>query len=187
METLKKSGVSLANLTGGGLQNIPATAKKLVDEGPELPDTKINTAQGAELLKQAEANIAKLGGGAKVDLGGGLSLAQLKASLPVVPGLDAQLPGMPNLPGVGDLPGLTSGFNAVTGQLGSAQNLLSGVTGSLPSLEGALKTASNLTGGAPIPGVSIGGLSDLSKSVTGKFGSISQAVSPLTKFMNGQG
>jgi hypothetical protein len=172
MDTLKKSGVSLANITGGGLQNIPATAKKLIDEGPELPDTKINSAQGAELLKQAEATIAKLGIGANVDLGGGLSLAQLKSSLPSVSGLSAQLPGLPNI-------------GSLTGQLGSAQSLLSGVTGSLPSVEGAIQSVSNLTGGAALPGVSLDSLSGLSKSVAGKFGSISQASSPLAKFMNG--
>ena len=178
MDTLKKSGVSLANISGGALQNIPSTAKKIVDQGPDLPDTKINSAQGAELLKQAEDNIAKLGGGANIDLGGGLSLAKLKASLPVVPGLNAQLPGLSGVPGLDKI-------NAVAGQLGSAQNLLGNVTGSLPSVEGALATASDLTGGQPLPGIP--SVNDLSKSVTSKFGSLTASASPLTKFMNSQG
>lgn len=185
LSTLKESGVSLANISGGALQNIPATAKQIVAPSADLPDTTINSAEAASALQKAEANIAKLGGGANIDLGNGVNLSQLNASLPKLPGLTGALPGVSGLP---DLSGGLPSATAITGQLGSAQSLLNGVTGAAGSVEGSLLNTSNLTGGLPVGGQSLDSLTSLGNSVSSKFGSLTaNAPSALTKFMNNQG
>jgi hypothetical protein len=175
LDTLKKSGVSLANISGPALKNIPATAKEIVDGGPELPDTKINSVEALSALKEAEANIAKLGLGANINLGKGVNLAQLNASLPKIPGISGSIPGMSDL----------SNATALAGQLGSAQNLLGSVTGAASSIEGNLLNTANLIGGNPIAGQSLDSFNSLKNSVATKFGSITASTpSALTKFMN---
>jgi len=185
LSALTESGVSLANISGGALQNIPATAKQIVAPSADLPDTSINSVEGAAALQKAESAIAKLGGGANIDLGDGVNLSQLNASLPKLPGLTGALPGVSGLP---DLSGGLPSATAITGQLGSAQSLLNGVTGAAGSVEGNLLNTSNLTGGLPIGGQSLDSLTSLGNSVSSKFGSLTaNTPSALTKFMNNQG
>jgi hypothetical protein len=175
IDTLKKSGVSLANISGPALKNIPATAKDIIDKGPELPDTKINSIEALTALQTAEANIAKLGIGANIDLGNGVNLAQLNASIPKLSGLTGSLPNMSDL----------TNATALSGQLASAQSLLGNVTGVVGSVEGNLLNTANLIGGNPIAGQSLDSINSLKNSVASKFGSITASTpSALTKFMN---
>ena len=138
MTALTKSGVSLRNISADALPNIPATAKELVAEAPELPDVKATASSVMDRLKTASA----------------------------AAGL-----GNPT---------------AIAGKFGSAQGMLSQATGLAGSVEGTLGKMTDLTGGSPIGGLSVNSIADLSKSVTGKFGSVSQnTASPLDKLMRG--
>lgn len=140
MTALTKTGVSLKNIAVDNLPNIPATAKELVAEAPELPDLKATAAGVWNRVKSATA-------------AGGLANP-----------------------------------TAIAGKIGSAQSLLGQATGVAGSIEGNLGKMTDLTGGSALGGFSVGSISDLSKSVTGKFGSVSAgSSSPLDKLVNGLG
>lgn len=163
---LTNSGVSVGNIAGDALPNIPATAQKLL---PPLPDTPPSV--------NADGLLASVTDKAKSLTSGLPSLGSLTGGL-----------GLPS-----SLPNVASAFpadaSALAGKLGSAQGMLGSVTGSLPSVEGGIGQLTNLAGGNPIAGVSAGSIAGLGNSVTAKFGDVttqaSSAASPLTDLMNG--
>lgn len=140
MTALTKTGVSLKNISADALPNIPATAKELVAEAPELPDVKATAVSALDRIKSATA-------------AGGLANP-----------------------------------TALAGKFSSAKGMLGQATGALGSVEGNLGKITDLTGGSALGGFSAGSIADLGKSVTGKFGSISNnSSSPLDKLVNGLG
>lgn len=161
---LKNTGVSLANIPGDALKNIPATAKALVAKAPDLPDVATVTASGADALNRL--NAAKLASGSLPDataLAGKVGSAQ---------DLLNQVPG--------NLPSMTSAaanFSAISGG----------------SVEAGLNSMASITGGNPLGGISAGNLDSLKNSVTAKYGSAAETLatsganiklSPLTKLID---
>jgi hypothetical protein len=165
INTLKNSGVSLANIPASAMANIPPSAKALVAQAPALPDIvspealdKINRLNAASLASGSAADVTALAG----KVGSADSLL-------------SQVPGAASVAGLPTVSASAAQFSALAG--GSAEN--------------SLNSIASVTGGNSFGGVSADSLSNLKSSVTSKFGSAAgnlvasaNNISPLTKLVD---
>ena len=185
LTSVKEQGIILANIGKDALKNIPAIPPKAIAPIAELPtpansDT-LSVADRSKVINHAIAN------GIPVDQA--LRNASLFGGTGSIPSLNGSALG--SLSALGK-----SSADMITGKISSIQQGISGVVGQGGALQAGRTTAMGISGsvesqissvqkmlGNPESGVTQ--LSNLGKSVTAQFGSLSAAsASPLEKFMN---
>jgi hypothetical protein len=182
LSSIKEQGIILANIGKDALKNIPAAPPKSVAPAPQLPFTvkadSLSPEVRASVIKDAVAkgipvdqalrNAALFGEGALSKIGSLESLTAFGKSA-----ADSAF---------GKISSIQSGFTGLVGAQGALKSGLTTAMGVKGSLESQISSVQNMLGN---PQLGTTQLSNLGKSVSSQFGSLSASVaSPLEKFMN---
>jgi hypothetical protein len=187
LNSVKDTGIVMANLAGDTLQNLPAMPLKLKAPAADLPARSFSSELSAEQRAAVITDATEKGIPVEQALRNaamfGINIPNLSASAKAIALADLPQPLRGGLPGAGlNLPGV---MDSALGKLTSVQKSLAGIVpgvGSLGSIENGISSVQQALGN---PGSAVAQLGGLAKSVTSKFGSLTAAAAgPLDKLMN---
>ena len=187
LNTVKDTGIIMANLASDTLQNLPAMPLKLKAPSAELPARSLSSALTSEQRAAVITDATEKGIPVEQALRNaamfGINIPNLSESAKAIALADLPQPLRGGLPGAGlNIPG---GLDATLGKLTSVQKSLSGIVpgvGALGSVENSISSVQQALGN---PGSAVAQLGGLAKSVTSKFGSLTASVAgPLDRLMN---
>lgn len=187
LNTVKDTGIVMANLGSDTLQNLPAMPLKLKAPSAELPARSLSSAltseQRAAVITDATEKGIPVDQALRNAAMFGINIPNLSESAKAIALADLPQALRGGLPGAGL--NIAGGLDATLGKLTSVQKSLSGIipgVGALGSVENSISSVQQALGN---PGSAVTQLANLGKSVTAKFGSLTAAAAgPLDKLMN---
>jgi len=187
LNSVKDTGIVMANLAKDSLQNLPAMPLKLKAPAADLParsfSSELTAEQRAAVITEATEKGIPVEQALRNAAMFGINIPNLSSAAKAISLADLPQPLRGGLPGAGlNLPGL---MDSALGKLTSVQKSLAGIVpgaGAFGSIENGISSVQQALGN---PGSAVTQLANLGKSVTSKFGSLTaSAAGPLDKLMN---